>query len=333
MKTRTRNVKQAMRFLAILLGILMLGSVCAFGEETLNDEDLTDMLYALNRENERASDFLVLPDDYREPVTGLSGVYSLLLIGVDTDRAGVTGRSDTMVLAVFNTRQQTLKLVSFMRDMYVRIPGKGHSRLNAAYVYGGPDLLVKTINENFSVSIDGYLAVDFGLMAQLVDAIGGIDMVVLPEELKPLNGILQYYHFQRGMPEDAGLLQESGLVHLTGEQAMSYARIRKIDSDFMRVERQQKVLAVIYQKLLTLDPSVLHDCVKRFAMEVKTNVTLSEALDLSLKVLSVKQYEVGTLRIPIDKGSKSTIKNNAYILIPNLKKNIQAINLFLEIDP
>ena len=333
MKTRTRNVKQAMRFLAILLGILMLGSVCAFGEETLNDEDLTDMLYALNRENERASDFLVLPDDYREPVTGLSGVYSLLLIGVDTDRAGVTGRSDTMVLAVFNTRQQTLKLVSFMRDMYVRIPGKGHSRLNAAYVYGGPDLLVKTINENFSVSIDGYLAVDFGLMAQLVDAIGGIDMVVLPEELKPLNGILQYYHFQRGMPEDAGLLQESGLVHLTGEQAMSYARIRKIDSDFVRVERQQKVLAVIYQKLLTLDPSVLHDCVKRFAMEVKTNVTLSEALDLSLKVLSVKQYEVGTLRIPIDKGSKSTIKNNAYILIPNLKKNIQAINLFLEIDP
>lgn len=333
MKTRTRNVKQAMRFLAILLGILMLGSVCAFGEETLNDEDLTDMLYALNRENERASDFLVLPDDYREPVTGLSGVYSLLLIGVDTDRAGVTGRSDTMVLAVFNTRQQTLKLISFMRDMYVRIPGKGHSRLNAAYVYGGPDLLVKTINENFSVSIDGYLAVDFGLMAQLVDAIGGIDMVVLPEELKPLNGILQYYHFQRGMPEDAGLLQESGLVHLTGEQAMSYARIRKIDSDFVRVERQQKVLAVIYQKLLTLDPSVLHDCVKRFAMEVKTNVTLSEALDLSLKVLSVKQYEVGTLRIPIDKGSKSTIKNNAYILIPNLKKNIQAINLFLEIDP
>lgn len=333
MKTRTRNVKQAMRFLAILLGILMLGSVCAFGEETFNDEELTDMLYALNREDERASDFLVLPDDYREPVTGLSGVYSLLLIGVDTDRAGVTGRSDTMVLAVFNTRQQTLKLISFMRDMYVRIPGKGHSRLNAAYVYGGPDLLVKTINENFSVSIDGYLAVDFGLMAQLVDAIGGIDMVVLPEELKPLNGILQYYHFQRGMPEDAGLLQESGLVHLTGEQAMSYARIRKIDSDFMRVERQQKVLAVIYQKLLTLDPSVLHDCVKRFAMEVKTNVTLSEALDLSLKVLSVKQYEVGTLRIPIDKGSKSTIKNNAYILIPNLKKNIQAINLFLEIDP
>ena len=333
MKTRTRNVKQAMRFLAILLGILMLGSVCAFGEETLNDEDLTDMLYALNRENERASDFLVLPDDYREPVMGLSGVYSLLLIGVDTDRAGVTGRSDTMVLAVFNTRHQTLKLISFMRDMYVRIPGKGHSRLNAAYVYGGPDLLVKTINENFSVSIDGYLAVDFGLMAQLVDAIGGIDMVVLPEELKPLNGILQYYHFQRGMPEDAGLLQESGLVHLTGEQAMSYARIRKIDSDFMRVERQQKVLAVIYQKLLTLDPSVLHDCVKRFAMEVKTNVTLSEALDLSLKVLSVKQYTVATLRIPIDKGSKSTIKNNAYILIPNLKKNIQAINLFLEIDP
>ena len=333
MKTRTRNVKQAMRFLAILLGILMLGSVCAFGEETFNDEELTDMLYALNREDERASDFLVLPDDYREPVTGLSGVYSLLLIGVDTDRAGVTGRSDTMVLAVFNTRQQTLKLISFMRDMYVRIPGKGHSRLNAAYVYGGPDLLVKTINENFSVSIDGYLAVDFGLMAQLVDAIGGIDIMVLPEELKPLNGILQYYHFQRGMPEDAGLLQESGLVHLTGEQAMSYARIRKIDSDFMRVERQQKVLAVIYQKLLTLDPSVLHDCVKRFAMEVKTNVTLSEALDLSLKVLSVKQYEVGTLRIPIDKGSKSTIKNNAYILIPNLKKNIQAINLFLEIDP
>ena len=135
---------------------------CGTEDDLLTDSELTDLLYEVNREHGE-TDFLVLPEDYEEPVTGVEGTYSLLLIGVDTDGQGLSGRSDTMVLAVLNTRNRSVKLVSFMRDLFVHIPGRGNNRLNAAHVYGGPDLLVRTLETEFKVKVDGYLAVDFGL--------------------------------------------------------------------------------------------------------------------------------------------------------------------------
>ena len=157
-----------------------------------------------------------------------------------------------MILAVLNTRLKTLKLISFMRDLYVTIPGRGHNRLNAAYVYGGQELLRRTLEESFGVVADAYLAVNYSLMTELVDAIGGVELTVEEYELKPLNGILRYYNYQREFPEDEGVLAASGTRILTGLQAMSYARIRKVDSDFERVGRQQRVLEAIYQRLRQL---------------------------------------------------------------------------------
>lgn len=328
------NSYQSQVFKRLLASILLVCSLLAFvpamAEESLTDQEMTDLLYALSQEGENAGDFLVLPEDYEIPVTGLDGVYSLLLIGVDTDLPDVSGRSDTMVLAVLNTREKSIRLISFMRDLYVRIPGRGHSRLNASYAFGGPDLLVKTIKENFPVRIDGYLAVGFGLMARLTDALGGIDISVTLDELPKLNGILAYYNYQKGVPQDTGLLENAGEVHLNGLQTMAYARIRKLDNDFVRVERQQKVLMALFEKLKEQGMGNLSNLAFGFINEVRTNVSLNTMLALLPDVLAMQEYSVHSLRIPVERGSKSTIKNDAYILIPNLKKNAEAIRSFLE---
>ena len=222
------------------LFILLFGyTVCAAWDNELTDEETQALLSLLAIQDEESNSFVVLPENFEMPATGFNDEYSLLIIGVDTDRDDLKGRSDTMILVVLNTRLKTLKLVSFMRDLYVNIPGKGHNRLNAAYAFGGAKLLRKTIEDNFGIIADGYLAVNFSLMAGLVDAIGGLDLTVEEYELKPLNGILGYFNYLSDLPESEGMLLSSGTRVLTGLQTMSYARIRKSDSDFERVVRQQ----------------------------------------------------------------------------------------------
>jgi LCP family protein required for cell wall assembly len=301
-------------------------------EARLSDAQMAELLYALSREGEDAADFVVLPEGFEEPAAGLDGTFSLLLVGVDTDGQGITGRSDTMVLAVVNTRERTVRLVSFLRDLYVRIPGHGNNRLNAAYAFGGPELLVKTLSETFGVRPDAYFAVDFGLMARLVDAVGGIEIYVSPEELPPLNGILEYYNYQRGLPEQEGRLEEAGNVLLTGLQAMSFARIRKMDSDFARARRQQAVLRAILSRLGEMDALSLLALVTRFSGEVRTDVTLADALALVREAMPLSGYSLEAMSVPVDGGSRNMMKNGAYFLLPNVRKNTAAIREFLGVS-
>lgn len=325
-------MKYLQRLLVFILAIMLMMPTGFSEEERLTDEQLRELLYELSLQEESNSEFLVLPDDFRMPSTGLDGEYRLLIVGVDTDDAGIKGRSDTMILAVLNTRLKTLKLISFMRDLYVTIPGRGHNRLNAAYVYGGQELLRRTLEENFGVVADAYLAVNYSLMTELVDAIGGVELTVEEYELKPLNGILRYYNYQREIPEDEGVLAASGTRILTGLQAMSYARIRKVDSDFERVGRQQRVLEAIYTRLRQLPVDRLGQIILSFIGRVSTDISMSDALNLLQDLLQAGDLRISALSIPVDKSFSSKMIRKAYFLVPNLKKNKAAIADFLQAD-
>ncbi|NLA53842.1 MAG: LCP family protein, partial [Clostridiales bacterium] len=253
--------------------------------------------------------------------------------GIDTDRDDLKGRSDTMILAVLNTKLKTLKLVSFMRDLYVKIPGKGHNKLNASYAFGGASLVKRTLEDNFGIIVDGYLAINFSLMANLVDAIGGIEIFVEEYELKPLNGILGYFNYQRGVPEDQGMLAASGSRVLTGLQTMSYARIRKTDSDFERIVRQQKVIEAIYLQLRQASLPQLIDAVTAFISKVGTDVSMSDVLSLLTETMKIDEISIETLSIPVKGTFSAKMINKTYFLVPNSKRNISAISEFLYAQP
>ncbi len=318
------------RMICFCLGLIIgLGSFISSAEPTLSDQEMTDLLWIMSLQEEGGGEFVVLPEDYQLPASGLDGVYRLLILGIDTDDQGMRGRSDTMILAELNVRQGTVKLISLMRDLYVTIPGRGHNKLNAAYAFGGEKLLRRTIQDSFGLTADGFIAVNFSVMAAMIDAIGGVELQVEAFELGPLNGILSYYNYQHGTPEEQGRLGRAGRQTLTGLQAMSYARIRKPDSDFERVERQQRVMEAIYHRMMELDAGRLTDIILRFSQQVATDISLAEALGIISDLLKARDLSLSALRVPVQGAFASKMLHGAYYLVPNLKRNKSAIADFL----
>src|SRR5690606_27198972 len=137
-------------------------------------------------------------------------------------------RADTIMMAQYHPDKGTYKLISFMRDMYVDIPGHGKNKINAALALGGPELLRKTIKENFDVEIQYYSIIDFEGFVHLID------------EAFP-NGV--EVEVEKRMSANIGVTLEPGLQRLDGEHLLGYVRFRQdAVGDFGRVERQQKVM-------------------------------------------------------------------------------------------
>lgn len=322
-----------MKKLCFVLALLTLlwGSAGALETERLDDSEIDRILSQMTFIDAEENEYLVLPEDYEQKKENRPREkgFTLLILGVDTDEPGVKGRSDTMMLARLTPGKGEMKLVSFMRDLYVPIPGRGRNRLNAAYAFGGPELTKKTLEKCFGVHADGYLAVNFSGMVRLIDAIGGIPVEVEEEELKPLNGILEYYNYLNGRPEEEGRLTEAGNRVLTGLQAMSYARIRKIDNDFERNGRQQRVMMAIFNKVRRLDFNRLADIMSDNIDIVATDVSMNDAMLLMAEVVGLDSVTTRYLRVPVKGSRHGEMVNKAYVVVADLNKNRAALAAFL----
>lgn len=166
-------------------------------------------------------------------------VINIMLLGQDDDMGYARGRTDTMILCTINTKTKTISLTSFLRDILVTIPrGWGQNRLNTPYIFEGYELLKETFEYNFGIQIDSIVLVKMMMFGQVVDMLGGVDIELDAREAKYLTDgftALQW-HFQ------------PGVSRLNGQQALAYARLREIDSDFHRTRRQQKVLTSIFNE-------------------------------------------------------------------------------------
>ena len=190
-----------------------------------------------------------------------------------------------------------------MRDSYVNIPGYGYNKLNAAYAYGGADLLMDTIEENFYVRIDDYIAVNFISFAAIVDSIGGIDMKVTADEAQEINTILMAEVNEiMGDAVDSDLLDaKDGKVHLSGKQALSYARIRHIgNADFQRTERQREVVSKVVDKVKSFNVSALMNLASTAVPQLTTNMSKGQLYLLSLRLPFVIGNDIKQLRIPAE---------------------------------
>ncbi|MBQ5770639.1 MAG: LCP family protein [Clostridia bacterium] len=223
------------------------------------------------------------------------GYVHVLLIGVDVDSTG-TSRSDTMIIA--SVKKGEIKLTSLLRDTGVSIPGRtGTHRLNAAYAYGGIDLLLKTINSNFKLNITRYAMVDYDSFPKIIDKLGGVTLSVSDAEASEINrnvGGLLYMDVQKGnMPYNEGkALYESELLSKGGEnlrldglQALGYARIRSLDSDYGRTNRQRKVLSAVLAQAKE-HPLNLIGAAGTALNEIDTNMNALEIASIALKAIT-----------------------------------------------
>lgn len=258
-----------------------------------------------------------------------TNTFNLLLIGEDASAKAENGRSDAMLLAQITPATGDVKLVSFLRDLYVPVPGHGKTRLNAAYFYGGEELLKETLTECFGVRIDRTMAVDFATMAGLIDQIGGVELEVTAKELNELNSILATYCRDEGIPVDGRLLEGSGMVTLDGLQALSFSRIRSLDSDFGRVSRQQMVLVGLLKRLTTVDGLTLMRLAIGNLQNVKTDLSLGDLIDLLPLLSRDGGLRLRSARVPFDDTCRDVQVNGMWVLDCDLAANTGRLQAFL----
>ncbi len=263
-----------------------------------------------------------LPRGERTVISGtLDRLYvrTVLLIGTDSrDLAQERGRSDSMILLTLNSRTREIGMHSLLRDAWVEIPGNGEGRLNAAYSIGGAELLMDTIEQNYNVSIDDYLCMDFVGFVRVIDALGGVELTLSNEEAQAVNGILSYeLNTLLGEDENADLLPAGGALQLDGKQALAYASIRYVgNADFERTSRQREVITALTERVkthaLTAAPQLAQEALPHFS----TNMNLAELYLLSLRVPFLIGYDTHGQQIPADgTWTADTIDGQSVLLV------------------
>jgi len=248
----------------------------------------------------------------------------LLLIGVDSNSPGKAGRSDTMMLAQIDLQTHDVRLVSFLRDLYVSIPDHGRARLNAAYFYGGEKLLKETLQKNFGVTIDRTVTVHYSVLSDMVDELGGIEIDITEAERRHLNKLLLDYG--DGVPE----VDAPGLQRLSGLQALTYSRIRKLDSDFQRTSRQQTVIAAMLKQMARMSKWELFKLAVANLSKVQTDFTLGDLYRLAPLFGKIADLSIQTARVPFDGTYTDETINGMMVLKPNLEKNQNLLEQFLK---
>lgn len=260
------------------------------------------------------------------------GVYNILLVGTDAYSDDETGRSDTMIVLQIDSGRGTIRLASLLRDLYVDIPGHGGNRLNAAYVFGGPELLTETLETNFGVVVDGWAEVNFERLARIIDSMGGVTVEISEAERTQANGILRTYNKAIGKAENDGLIAQAGEVKLTGKQALCFARIRKIDSDFERTARQRRVLEAVFRQAMSMDYFSLAGVAMGNLDAVNMSFGLGDLLGMIPAVLGCKGAAFETLTIPGQGMYHDETINGMMVLVPDKSACRDALENFFAIQ-
>ena len=283
MSKRKKEKKSRRRVLKVILAVLIVVLVlcaAAFGV----------MVYLFGGMN--TVDFTESESDLGvEETVGDSDITNIALFGVDTrDYSKDTGLSDAIIVLTVDEKNGVIKMTSILRDSKVPIEGHGEKKINHAYAYGGPTLAVKTLNQNFHLDIKEYVTVNFSQLADIVDAVDGVTLELTPAEVSSANEMVREY-----FPGDP-LIQGSGEVTLTGTQALSYSRIRHLDSDNMRASRQQNVLNAVFEKIKNMPKSEYPALIREFLSIVETSLDTSDLLSLSS--IAVKGFTIENYTIP-----------------------------------
>lgn len=293
---KAKNIFRAI--IAVIL-VAVIGAGCfvgnAMGKVTYDDK----------RKNQYVS---------RSDLAHSSSVTNILLLGVDArnPKDDTASRSDSMMLISIDKAHNCIKMVSFLRDTWVYIPCiDKKQRLNAACQYDGYNGVVDTIEYNFGIDIDGYVVADFEMFKVLVDSIGGVEVEVSEKEAKEVTSHKGRY---------GNVKLDAGKYKLTGEQALAYCRIRKIDTDFMRAYRQRTVMQAILKSVKSANPIKLVSMASKAAPYIETNLSKAKIISSGLKALPCIG-DMAEVRVPFDGTWQYATIGGASVITIDVDKN------------
>lgn len=254
-------------------------------------------------------------------------VVNILIAGeeaVHDDR----GRTDAILIATMNLKQNSLKLTSILRDTYVQIPGYSDNKINAAYHNGGMPLLEETIEENFDIEIDGYILVDFDGFESIIDKLGGVSITVSADEASYLNR-------KNYITDYRNRNLYAGTINMNGDQALGYARVRYVANgnqagDFGRTQRHRILLSAIFDRVKDKSATELLEILPDMLSLVTTNISRTQCVEYITLITGMNVQEIETFRLPIEDSYRLTrIRTMSVVLPENMQANIDALHDFV----
>lgn len=259
------------------------------------------------------------------PNTSLDGTWrSILLVGTDARLWDDMKHTDTMIIACYNEKTGAIRLISVMRDIFIDISedvsGKGNVRLNTVSAYGGMKLLIKKLNDKLGLNIREYMLVDFAGFVEVVDILGGIEMDITEVEMQYINSslteqvnLLVDKPYREKTMRECTLTEAGQNIKLNGLQALAFARTRKSDNDYKRVERQRAVILAAAQKAIdTITIPQLVQVVNMALQYVETSISAADVVQLGLKVMNGGIGDIQSTRIPVNNTYKGETRKNVW---------------------
>ena len=242
-------------------------------------------------------------------------IINIALFGDDRRDKDENGRSDsTMILSIYQNKN-TIKVCSIMRDMYVSVDGHGMTKFTHAYSYGGPQLSIKTINENFNMDVRDYIKVDFDQFQQIIDSIGGVEIPIKSYELP-------------GMKSTG--ITKAGTYNLNGAQALVYSRIRYYgNNDYERTERQRLVLSKMFEKVKSMGASSYPSFVAKMLPLVETSLDKGDIINIGTSMLNSNLGSIDQFRIPEDAHKQDVYIDGVYYMKWDKEPTLEALHNFI----
>lgn len=260
--------------------------------------------------------FKKTPEDYDLSLKAVDGYYNILLLGVDSrDMDNIEGtRSDAIMVVSISEDTYDVNILSVYRDTFLKMGDKSsYEKITHACMYGGPEMTMKSLNQAMDLDISNYVVVNFNAVADLVDAVGGIEVDVQDYEIQQLNKYTIETAQNIGK-KDYKLVEKAGKQTLEGVQAVSYSRIRKgVGDDFKRTERMRTVLTLTMEKMKDMSFSKLTKIIKMMTPQVQTNISKGNILALAVRL--PKYNIMGTTGWPYN--VKGGTINGASVVIPS----------------
>ncbi len=300
-----KGSKITLLIIGIIIGVFLIsiGGVYIYGRHIYNKVEKVEV----------DKDDIGITEEVEEKLSPYSNsIINIALFGIDSADA-TTGRSDSIIIATIDTTHKKLKLTSIMRDSYVNISGIGNDKINHAYAFGGPQLAIKTLNENFDLNIQDFVAVNFDSLPKIIDMLGGVTVDVTEEEVSHISGI-----------------NSAGTYNLTGAQALAYSRIRyATGGDYVRTERQRTILTKMYEKILNINQTQYTSLLSEGLSMLQTSLDYSKILELGTEVLKMGVTTLEQERFPLDGYCQGEMINGVYYLTFNKALTVEQLHNYI----
>ncbi len=261
-------------------------------------------------------------------------IINIALFGIDVRQKNDPTHSDCIMVLTIDEKHKDIKLSSVMRDTFVEVKGHDKTKITHAYAYGGPELALWTLNNNFDLDIKKYATVDFFSLEKIIDILGGVEIDIKQNEIKYINKFMG--ETSEILHDSVPTLTHSGVQVLNGRQAVSYARIRSTaGGDYERTLRQRAVLNAIIDKVKAKNKMEYPSLISKFLPLVETNLDSNEIMSIGKDVLISNIKTVKQARFPLDSNSDGKMIKGTWYLVTDIEETKNSLHDFIynDIEP